>query len=85
MQRIFRCVMTILWILFRFYNVFTVKMNIAAENVEVEVPHGTSRLAGSENVNRFVETDYQRKLLTEIIQTFAVGEVCLVGKELMIF
>lgn len=56
-------------------------MNIAAENVEVEVPHGTSRLAGSENVNRFVETEYQSKLLTEIIQTFAVGELCLVGKE----
>lgn len=56
-------------------------MNIAAENVEVEVPHGTSRLAGSEkNGNRFVETEYQNKLLTEIVQTFAVGELCLVGK-----
>lgn len=56
-------------------------MNIAAENVEVEVPHGMSRLAGSENLNRFVETEYQSKLLTEIIQTFAVGELCLIGKE----
>lgn len=63
-------------------SVVTVKMNIAAENFEVEVPHGTSRLAGSENGNRFVETGYQSKLLTEIIQTFAVGELCLVGKVL---
>lgn len=55
-------------------------MNIDAKNVEVVVPHGTSRLAGIENGNRFVETEYQSKLLTEIIQTFAVGEVCLVGK-----
>lgn len=55
-------------------------MNIDAKSVEVEVPHGTSRLAGSENGNRFVETEYQSKLLTEIVQTFAVGEVCLVGK-----
>lgn len=63
-----------------FLSVVTVKMNIAAENFEVEVPHGSSRLAGSENGNRFVETEYQSKLLTEIIQTFAVGELCLVGK-----
>lgn len=55
-------------------------MNIAAANVEVEVPHGTSRLAGSKNENRFVETEYQSKLMTEMIQTFAVGELCLVGK-----
>lgn len=55
-------------------------MNIAAVNVEVEVPHGTSRLAGSKNENRFVETEYQSKLMTEMIQTFAVGELCLVGK-----
>ncbi|KAJ6647144.1 von Willebrand factor A domain-containing protein 8 [Pseudolycoriella hygida] len=60
-------------------NKCVVKMNIAAKNVEVEVPHGTSRLAGIENGNRFVETEYQSKLLTEIIQTFAVGELCLVG------
>lgn len=59
---------------------YTVKMSIAAENVEVEVPHGTSRLAGSENGNRFVATEYQSKLLTEMIQTFAVGELCLIGK-----
>lgn len=65
---------------FSFRCYVTVKMNIAAENVEVEVPLGTSRLTGSENGNRFVETEYQSKLMTEIIQTFAVGEICLVGK-----
>lgn len=54
-------------------------MQIANRNVLVNVPTGTRKYLDT-NENAFVETKYQSKVLTEILQSYAVGDVCLVGK-----
>lgn len=54
-------------------------MNIANKTVNIKVPVPANNVAPN-NPFKFVETDYQNKVLAELIQSFAVGDVCLVGK-----
>lgn len=78
-----------------FLSAFSVKMEIAGEMVAVEVPAvggvkerklddggvtGVGTTAASVAEMKFVGTEYQSRLLTEIVQSYAVGDLCLVGK-----
>lgn len=40
---------------------------------------GGHRTSKSEFGHRFIETKYQNYLLSEIIQSYAVGDICLIG------
>lgn len=55
-----------------------VKMQIAKAPVNIRVPVPVQRDTPTSPF-KFVETDYQNKLLTEIVQSYAVGDLCLVG------
>lgn len=56
-------------------------MNIAGEKVAVNVPAAGEQWVGADTTShsQFVATEYQSKLLTEIVQSYAVGDLCLVG------
>lgn len=56
-------------------------MNIAGEKVMVNVPAAGQQWVGADTTShsQFVATEYQSKLLTEIVQSYAVGDLCLVG------
>lgn len=59
-------------------------MNIVGENVIIKVPSGNLKhntINNNEQVlNKFIETDYQNSLLTDIVQSYGVGDLCLIGK-----
>lgn len=60
---------------------FLVRLDIANERIDIKVPVPESSISGQEdNQFRYVETDYQNKLLTEIVQSYAVGDLCLIGE-----
>lgn len=68
-------------ILYALYCNFSVNMNIVGEKVAVNVPAAGQQWAGADTISHslFVATEYQSKLLTEIVQSYAVGDLCLVG------
>ncbi|XP_055693554.1 von Willebrand factor A domain-containing protein 8 [Lutzomyia longipalpis] len=47
--------------------------------VEIPVSAGGQRYAQESPMGRFVPTKYQQNLLADVVQSFAVGDVCLVG------
>lgn len=58
-------------------NQSLVKILVGKKIVEIAVPSGSKRT--NEQLNEFVETDYQNNLLSDIIQSHAVGDFCLIG------
>lgn len=57
---------------------FAVKIDSSGKQVEIDVPGGQHE-STTEFGHRFIETNYQNYLLSEIIQSYAVGDVCLIG------
>lgn len=55
-------------------------VKIAADSGEVtiQVPGGL-RTSSSDFGHQFIETTYQNHLLSEIMQSYAVGDICLIG------
>lgn len=49
-----------------------------AEEFEIQVPGGRKTMESSFG-QRFIETNYHNFLLSEIIQSYAVGDLCLIG------
>lgn len=60
------------------FSKFPVTIEINGENVSINVPSAHEKSA-SEFGHRFIETNYQNYLLSEIIQSYAVGDICLIG------
>lgn len=56
----------------------TIAVNDNAEIV-LSVPHGTATNAGPAQQAKFIQTDYQENLLAELIQTYAVSDLCIIG------
>ncbi|XP_031637278.1 von Willebrand factor A domain-containing protein 8 [Contarinia nasturtii] len=56
------------------YHKVTIESN--GEKCSIKVPGGTT---ATEIGSQFVETNYQNYLLSEIIQSYAVGDICLIG------
>lgn len=55
------------------------KLEIANKEVNIKVPVPAT-IEVPQSPFRFVQTDYQNKVLSELIQSYSVGDVCLVGK-----
>lgn len=53
-----------------------VSIDSNGDKIIIEVPGGHQ---SSEIGQQFIDTNYQNYLLTEIIQSYAVGDVCLIG------
>ena len=56
-----------------------IQVNGNAE-IELSVPHGTATNNPSTDKSKFIKTDYQESLLAELMQTYAVADLCLIGK-----
>lgn len=58
---------------------FIVKLNISNESAGrvIAVPGGCK--TGNEQLKRFVENEYHKRKLADIIQSYAIGDTCLIG------
>lgn len=43
--------------------------------------HGSHRVVAPQKLQEFVDLDHQRNVLAAMIQTIAVGDVCLIGRK----
>lgn len=59
-----------------FFSKIAVSIDSNGDKITIEVPGGHQ---SSEIGHQFVDTNYQNYLLTEIIQSYAVGDICLIG------
>lgn len=50
------------------------------KEIEISVPHGTTPPASPSTSSKFIKTKYQENLLAELMQTYAVSDLCLIGK-----
>ncbi|XP_054728562.1 von Willebrand factor A domain-containing protein 8 [Anastrepha obliqua] len=50
------------------------------DNVSISVPGG-QRLASPQKVAQFVDLDHQRNVLAAMVQSIAVGDICLIGQK----
>lgn len=57
---------------------FAVKIQSQGKELTIDVPGGV-RTTTPELDHQFIETNYQNYLLSEIIQSYAVGDICLIG------
>lgn len=52
--------------------------------IDLTAPHGTTTTRSNSNneaqASQFIKTKYQENLLAELIQTYAVSDFCLIGK-----
>lgn len=59
-------------------STLSVKIQTNGDEITINVP-GSVQTSISKSDHRYVETNYQNHLLSEIVQSFAVGDVCLIG------
>lgn len=57
---------------------FTVTINSNGNEFKIQVPGGRKSVE-TDFGQRFIETNYHNYLLSEVIQSYAVGDVCLIG------
>lgn len=55
-----------------------VKIATDSDEITIKVPGGL-RTSSSDFGHQFIETTYQNYLLSEIMQSYAVGDICLIG------
>lgn len=61
-----------------FYSIISVTIQSNGEEIAIEVAGG-HQSSLSNFGHEFIETNYQNQLLSEIIQSYAVGDICLIG------
>ena len=62
------------------FFIFFFKVNVANETVSISVPAAGTITSSKVDENLFVQTEYQNRLLADILQSYAVGDFCLVGR-----
>lgn len=60
------------------FIVLIVKIGSNSNEITIQVPSSVRTLS-SDFSHTFIETTYQNHLLCEIMQSYAVGDVCLIG------